>query len=926
MMKSERKLLSMLIAVAMLVTGIFVSGSAQYIKNTAYAADGPSVLYKVQVQKKGWESSYKKDGATSGTVGQALRLEAIKIKLANMGDYEGGIEYKTHIQSIGWESDFVSDDAVSGTVGRSLRLEAIQIQLYGEIRDYYDVYYRVQAQKFGWLGWAKNGESAGTAGYGFRLEGIQIVLAAKDEDGNSKAPTTSDGVATVAGIKAFYNKNAAPTVSYKTQVQTYGWQNYVTSRATSGTVGKAKRLEGIKIYISNKKGYTGGISYRTHVQKQGWQDWVSDNALSGTVGRALRLEAIRIKLTGDMVKYFDVYYRVQAQKFGWMGWTKNGASAGTSGYGYRLEAIQIQMVEKGTPAGVIGSTKNSYTDEGGKPDTAVTTDDEQEEETTPAEEETTTKKEEETTTKKEEETTTKKEEETTTKKEEETTTKKEEETTTAEEETTKYTGEITYTEKQEPTDEAGIAEEKVYDELFDINNKVTVDIDISDEQLKLMEADYKAGDEETYRMADVKFTIDGTSYDLEEVGVRLKGNTSRVDIYNNGNVKDRNAIHLKLSFQETFDDEGIDGYDTGKWDGKSAARKVRKNRTFATLKALELKWNRNVDPTYMANVYANMMYRDLGVYAQNTSLANVHFGGYNYGVYTMYEPIDNIFCKRYLNEVYDDGSFNKADGDLYKCKWGQLYGDSDGWSGATYKKSTQYSAWVEEEGMDYIYTLKTNKKKSEHEDILNFINTMDNSSVTKEKIEGVLETDLWVKFAALSYFVGNPDDMRNNYNNHYVYFSSQGKAIFMPYDNDRCLGLTTSKLNMASYSPRDDQARLQGNTQQSPVYLYTVTGRDNKYTTEYMDALKEVYNSGWLEYDNFKKYYNIAKENYEDVAIPDSHVTLKKQDLGEGSPTYYNSSDMAFGESNSVVTSNGNQTVESYLSAIKSKYETAMNK
>ena len=35
MMKSERKLLSMLIAVAMLVTGIFVSGSAQYIKNTA---------------------------------------------------------------------------------------------------------------------------------------------------------------------------------------------------------------------------------------------------------------------------------------------------------------------------------------------------------------------------------------------------------------------------------------------------------------------------------------------------------------------------------------------------------------------------------------------------------------------------------------------------------------------------------------------------------------------------------------------------------------------------------------------------------------------------------------------------------------------------------------------------------------------------
>jgi hypothetical protein len=35
---------------------------------------------------------------------------------------------------------------------------------------------------------------------------------------------------------------------------------------------------------------------------------------------------------------------------------------------------------------------------------------------------------------------------------------------------------------------------------------------------------------------------------------------------------------------------------------------------------------------------------------------------------------------------------------------------------------------------------------------------------------------------------------------------------------------------------------------------------------------------------------------------------------------------MAFAETNGVVTTKGNQTVESYLSAIKSKYETAMKK
>ena len=45
---------------------------------------------------------------------------------------------------------------------------------------YFDVYYRVQAQKFGWLGWAKNGIEAGSAGYSYRLEAIQIMLGYKD--------------------------------------------------------------------------------------------------------------------------------------------------------------------------------------------------------------------------------------------------------------------------------------------------------------------------------------------------------------------------------------------------------------------------------------------------------------------------------------------------------------------------------------------------------------------------------------------------------------------------------------------------------------------------------------------------------------------------------------------------------------------------
>lgn len=68
---------------------------------------------------------------------------------------------------------------MSGTSGRSLRLEAVQIKLTGEAEKRYDIYYRVHCQKFGWLGWAKNGESAGSSGYAYRLEAIEVQLVEK---------------------------------------------------------------------------------------------------------------------------------------------------------------------------------------------------------------------------------------------------------------------------------------------------------------------------------------------------------------------------------------------------------------------------------------------------------------------------------------------------------------------------------------------------------------------------------------------------------------------------------------------------------------------------------------------------------------------------------------------------------------------------
>ena len=169
--------------------------------------------------------------------------------------------------------------------------------------------------------------------------GIQMNVHAESQD----AEVTTQATAT--------------SVSYRTHVQTYGWQNYVKDGAMSGTSGQSKRLEGINIKLDNQE-YSGGIRYRTHVQTYGWQGYVKDGEMSGTSGQSKRLEAIQIELTGEMAKHYDVYYRVHCQTFGWMGWAKNGELSGTAGYAKRLEGIEIKLVKKGGSA--PGSTANRY--------------------------------------------------------------------------------------------------------------------------------------------------------------------------------------------------------------------------------------------------------------------------------------------------------------------------------------------------------------------------------------------------------------------------------------------------------------------------------------------------------------------------------------------------------------------------------------
>ena len=343
-----------------IIRGYTGSCAETYAKKYGYTFEDVqgkiTTSYRTHVQSFGWQAPVT-NGTMSGTSGKAKRLEGIEISVS--GNANLGIQYSTHCQTYGW-LPWSANGEMNGTTGEAKRLEAIKIQLTGADKDKYDVYYRVHAQSYGWLGWAKNGEPSGTAGYAKRLEGIQIVVVKKNE----KAPgldyarvNASKGVhdsrayiAKTNGAITIPGSTDSTNIMYKTHVQSFGWQNWVLNGTMSGTSGKAKRLEGINIKLSNAA-YAGGIQYRTHVQTYGWEkEWRKDGAMSGTSGKAKRLEAIQIKLYGEMANRFDVYYRVHAQSYGWLGWAKNGEEAGTAGFAKRLEGIQIVLVPKGGTA------------------------------------------------------------------------------------------------------------------------------------------------------------------------------------------------------------------------------------------------------------------------------------------------------------------------------------------------------------------------------------------------------------------------------------------------------------------------------------------------------------------------------------------------------------------------------------------------
>lgn len=265
-----------------------------------------------------------------------------------------------------------------------------------------------------------------------------------------------------------------------------------------------------------------------------------------------------------------------------------------------------------------------------------------------------------------------------------------------------------------------------------------------------------------------------------------------------------------------------------------------------------MKYNKEEDQTFTRQIYAYNAFNEEGIMASKVTLAKVTINSESDSMTNLYqiqETIDKDFLKKRLpKEEYK--------GNLYKA----TYTDQ---GPASLNKNTIDKIGVEGPNYHPSYDLKTNDKEDEidHSLLRNVINTLndDTSSASsfKDTLDSLIDVDSILKYQALCWVIGNPDDSRNNSNNFYIYFNSKtNKMSFIPYDFDRCFGILKDwEIHMENI-PLDYNKQYLGNGnepyQPNPL-LWRLFLSENDNNVDYSNKYPVI-----EEYQN--KYISYCKE------------------------------------------------------------------
>ena len=307
------------------------------------------------------------------------------------------------------------------------------------------------------------------------------------------------------------------------------------------------------------------------------------------------------------------------------------------------------------------------------------------------------------------------------------------------------------------------------DYLYDLSAVPEITLTITEANWNAYLSNYDADPNNSiYVPARWRFEKNGEIWERDSVGLRPRGNTSRVRPEgNNGEVhKKTNADWHHAHFGVRFTE-----YATGE-------------RFFGSDRVI-LKWFK-CDPMYCREVYCYDLFRRFGVWtAPRSSYCRLYIhieGDTKPAYFGVYELVENP-RKGWLHSRAKAGYLPDEDGNLWKAAWGATLSDPNG------------SMGVSDDDNSFIYSLKTNKKnglaaaKKELQDFISGMTPLKSGSAELQQwLERNMDVDLFLRAMAVNVMVGMWDDYWINSNNYYFYFDLNHRFYFIPFDYDNTLG------------------------------------------------------------------------------------------------------------------------------------------
>ena len=284
------------------------------------------------------------------------------------------------------------------------------------------------------------------------------------------------------------------------------------------------------------------------------------------------------------------------------------------------------------------------------------------------------------------------------------------------------------------------------DESWKIYNETelsVINVVVDSEDLDWM---YENIDSDSIHMASIHFQNAYINDQIDSVGFRLRGNTSR------------NAE--KKSFKIDFDH-------------------FISNRDFYDVEKLNLNGEHN-DPSIIRSKLSWDFYQQIGMQSSRASHIKLYINNEYYGLYVSVEHIDKTFISK---------NFEKEDGNLWKCIWP---------ADLTYR-GNQPENYHPYYGEDRPYELKTNRDQYDYTKLARLIRII---NLTPDSLELVLNIKTTIQYLAMNVLMGSWDDYRFLRNNYYLYHNPDNGLMHMvPFDYDNSFGIDWFDIDWATIDP-----------------------------------------------------------------------------------------------------------------------------